>query len=288
MKKLLILFIFSFLSFTINAQESYTVDGKTYELKTEAKGEITLLWNIIDGNYRYFIKKGGDIVELTNTKDSDNKYLEEYKETLNSYTEGSNLSTKKVKLTLYSLRTFVNKYNSLVDTSYEPLTKNSKVKSRVQVFGGITNHPFVENPDNETGTQFGAEIEIFEAANLSRHALFLNLRHATDSDKLPYSLTQIGLGYRFKIINKDAFNLHTNVTVATVNFSKTTVEIEDAPSQDISDTAFDAPFIFGVGADIRVSENSFITLSYNELFSLFLDNQGNFSTNLTLGYKFNL
>jgi hypothetical protein len=53
-------------------------------------------------------------------------------------------------------------------------------------------------------------------------------------------------------------------------------------------TAFDAPFIFGVGADIKVGNNSYITLIYGELFAILLDNQGNFSSDISLGYKFNL
>ena len=78
---------------------------------------------------------------------------------------------------------------------------------------------------------------------------------------------------------------------ATLNFSNATLVTETngtITSQEFSETAFDVPFIFGLGADINVSKNSFITLAYNELFALFLDNQGNFSTDFAIGYKFNL
>ena len=58
---------------TIHGQEQYTVNGKQYTLKTEAEGTITLLWNTIEGEYRYFSKKGLDIQELKNSR-IDGKY----------------------------------------------------------------------------------------------------------------------------------------------------------------------------------------------------------------------
>ena len=38
---------------------TYNVDGTFYDLKSEVSGTIDLLWNIIDNEYRYFIKKDG-------------------------------------------------------------------------------------------------------------------------------------------------------------------------------------------------------------------------------------
>jgi hypothetical protein len=78
---------------------------------------------------------------------------------------------------------------------------------------------------------------------------------------------------------------------ATLNFSNATILVNNddiITTEEISDISFDVPFIFGIGADIRITENSFITLAYNELFALFLDNQGNFSQDFAVGYKFNL
>ena len=57
---------------------------------------------------------------------------------------------------------------------------------------------------------------------------------------------------------------------------------------DLNNTSFDVPFIFGIGSDIKVSKNSYITIIYGELFAIFLNNQGNFSTDISIGYKFNL
>jgi hypothetical protein len=57
---------------------------------------------------------------------------------------------------------------------------------------------------------------------------------------------------------------------------------------DSNETSFDIPFIFGLGSDIKVGKNNYITIIYGELFAILLDNQGNFSTDIAVGYKFNL
>ena len=83
--------------------------------------------------------------------------------------------------------------------------------------------------------------------------------------------------------------MHANLKLVTLSFSNSTTTLEEGgETVEKSATSFDAPVIFGLGVDIKISETSFITLYYNELFALSLDNQGNFSTNIALGYKFNL
>ncbi len=112
MKSFLPIFVL-FLTFsagTLQAQQQYTVNSETYTLKTEVEGALTLLWNTIDGEYRYFSKKGNDIVELKNTKQNGD-YQEEYKETLRQQTSDAAVSTEKVNLTLPSLRAFFVEYN---------------------------------------------------------------------------------------------------------------------------------------------------------------------------------
>ena len=79
---------------------------------------------------------------------------------------------------------------------------------------------------------------------------------------------------------------------ATVNFTNATVTITNSDAsiftEKLNQTTFDIPLIFGIGADIKITENSFITLAYNELFAVFLKNKGNFSQDFAIGYKFNL
>lgn len=142
MKKIIIA-ILCCLAFQLNfSQETYTVNGESLELKTEIDNELDLLWNVIDGQFRYFVRtKDGTLTELKNTKDEDNNYQEEYKSTLRNLTNG--MATDKLKLTLYSLRNYLDAYNASVDASYTSTTTESNVKFRLGFSGGLTNNPFV-------------------------------------------------------------------------------------------------------------------------------------------------
>jgi hypothetical protein len=285
MKKLVLLLLCFAFQFTFS-QESYTINGETLELKTEIEGSIDLLWNTIDNKYRYFVRtKDGSITELKNTRNTEKIYLEEYKTSLHNLT---GISTTDLKLTLYSLRNYFDKHNATVDPSYASTLTESKVSFRLGVSGGITNNPFVSNPKNSKVPLFGAELEIFEANVLPRHSGFVQARHTLNNDTFSYNTTEFSIGYRYRIINKTSFSIYGQVKLATLNLSNSTYIDNNDMLKDISDTAFDVPLIFGIGSDIKVSANSYITLIYGELFSLLLDNQGNFSTDIAIGYKFNL
>ncbi|WP_299120362.1 hypothetical protein [uncultured Winogradskyella sp.] len=286
MKKTLLIVLLCFAFQANYSQESYTIDGETLELKTEIEGKLDLLWNIIDGEYRYFVRtENGTITELKNTKDSNKNYLEEYKTTLSSLTNG--MSTDQLKLTTYSLKKFIDKYNASVDSSYATMATEGKVQFRLGFSAGITNHPFVRNPDNVKVPQIAAELEIYEA-ELPRHSGFLQAKHTFDAEDFNYSTNEFSLGYRYRIINKPCFSIYGQVKLATVNFISSTFEDENNIQVSSNEAAFDVPLIFGIGSDIKIGKNSFITLIYGELFAIIFDNQGNFSTDIAIGYKFNL
>lgn len=293
MKYLGLIALLFFISSSAFSQNNYTINGKTYELKKEVEGSIDLLWNVIDGNYRYFVKKDGKIEELTNSKGNNGSYQEEYLNTLKLLSGNSNINSKSVKLTLPSLRNFVNQYNASVDSNYTIPQDKIELKLRLGIFAGFTNNPFVENPDNLTTPLFGAELELYDDDIAKRHAAFLQLTHVLENDDLKYSTTEIALGYRFRFIYSKKFNMYASLKLVTLSFSNSTITYVDEDtmqevSVDKSATSFDAPVIFGLGADLKIGENSFITFYYNELFSVSLENQGNFSTNFALGYKFKL
>ena len=291
MKKFVLIICLLFSYSTLIAQETYTVNGETLQLKTQIDGKIDLLWNVINSQYRYFIRtEDGTITELKNTKNSDNKFQEEYKTTLkNSTTDLASIDD--LKLTLSSLTKFFDAYNTSVDTNYSSTQKERTTELRLGIFGGITNSPFVENDDNIKTPVIGAELEVLPSEN-SRHSGFFQIRSTFENDDFDYSTTELSLGYRFRIINSPKFGFYGDMKFATVNFSKTTIsylnEDDTIVTESLSDTAFDVPFIFGVGAEYRITENSLITLGYNQLFAIFIDNQGNFSTDITLGYKLRL
>ena len=290
MKTLLIVISLFFLPFISISQDSFTVNGETLQLKTEVKGSVSLLWNIIDGKYRYFAKKDNTIIELSNTKDTNNKYQEEYKSVLNTLTNNFG-ETDKLNLTLPSLKIFIDTYNNTQDASYVASDKTAKLESNLLIHGGLTNHPFINNTENVSNTIFGIELEFFNKAKLPNHALFLGINHALSSDEFDFSNTKFNLGYRFRFINKSNFNIYANTTIVEYSFSKEIVSYSEnnmLVEDEISGSSLEAPFSFGLGADIKLNSFSFLTLSYNELFALFVKNNGNFSTHFNVGYKITL
>ena len=285
MKKLSLVLSFFLFTAYLTAQEIYAVKGETLKLKTEVEGQLDLLWNTFDGHFRYFVRTSdNNMVELVNTRGESHHFQEEYKTILQNLT---NLSADKVLLTLYSLKVFIDDYNVSKDSNYESVIQSVKLQLHLEVFGGITNSPFVLNTNNAISPQFGFEIEL-DSEEINRHALFMQLRHVLKSNDFEYTTTELALGYRFRVINSRNLNLFAHSKFATLNFVKNMVPGPSEVSFGVSDTVFDIPITFGIGADIRMTVQSCLTIRYNELFAALIDSQDHFSTNLTLGYKFNL
>jgi len=291
MNKIIITLVITlFLSIYSFAQMTHTIDGKSYELTEEITGKASLFYVVADGEYRYFIKKDDSLTELTNTKDENGKYQGEYKEILSILTAEAGMDISKVKLTLGSLRTYVDNYNKASDIDYRLQAERPITKARLGVFGGMSNNPFVRNPNNTFVPVFGAEAEIYDEKR-SRHSLGLTFKQSLEADDFKYSSSQFGIFYRFRVINKESFSIYPQATFATYTFSKsetTTTVGATTTTTKSSGSTLDAPIIFGLGADIKLG-NGYITLSANELFALInFDNQGNTPLDLRLGYKFNL
>lgn len=277
--------------FQLKAQETYNVNGQNLVLKTEVEGELDLLWNIIDNQYRYFVRtSSGNIIELTNTKDANSNYQEEYKTVLAELTSSNTATMKKLSLTLFELRDFLDNYNKTKDSNYTSSAIFDKLQMRAAIFGGLTNHPFVDNPENIKTALIGAELEIFGTSDIPRHSGYLQFRNTFENDDFKFKTTEFSLGYRLRFIKTEAINIFGNFTFATLSFTSAQVaDLNNLPAT-VKETAtsFDVPLIFGLGADVRIAEGHFITLGYNELFALLIDNQGNFPVDFTIGYRFNL
>lgn len=287
MKKLL-LFACLIFTFSAVAQKDYIVNGETMQLKTEVDGTLDLLWTITNQQYRYFVQtEDGNIQELLNTKEGKN-YREEYKTILSSLT---GQSAKNVNLTLPSLKSYIDAFNISQDPNYQTQDEHIKLASRLGAFVGMSNSPFIDNQENSIVPYFGAELEFFSENKLPRHAGFFSLRHQLSNDDFDYSATQLAIGYRFRFINKERINIYGNIKAITYTFSEGTFVVEDNDGEtytiEDSGSTFKAPFIFGLGADFKLG-NGYITLMYQEIFAVFLDLQGNFPVDFSLGYKFNL
>ena len=289
MKRLLFLFIL-LVSVTSIGQQQYTVNGKTYTLQKEVDGPLTLLWNSIDNEYRYFLEKGNTITELKNTE-VNGDYQEEYKEVLQSQTADASLAVDDVKLTLPSLRDFVVKYNKKVDPTFTSEKKSIKLKTRLGAFVGASNNVYYINPDNTILPTFGIDFEVLDEVKLKRHALVFRFKQSLENSDYEFSNSEFSLNYRFKFIKSNALDVFINTKVVAYSYaSRDIVFINDNRNEDrITGSGGDlqTPGAFGLGADIALG-NGYITLSYNDIVAIGRESNDEFPVDFSLGYKFNL
>lgn len=292
MKRLLLSLCGLFLCLNaLNAQtNTYTVNGQSYELQTEVEGPMTLLWNVIGQEYRYFIKKGNEVTALENTK-VDGKYQAEYLGTLQALTKDAKTDTNRLRLTLGSLRKFVNDYNTQVDPTYEDNSLLVDLEYRLGAFGGVTNNVFTTNPENLSVPQFGIDFELYDPTALPSHAVVIQFKQTLSSDEFDYQSSQFSLNYRLKFIKSKAIDVYLNTKLVTLTSAKRdsplVIEGEDGSTVTIDQkgTNLQGPFIFGLGADIRLGKG-FLTLNYHDAFSFVIDDNGEFPLDVSLGYKF--
>tara|TARA_B100000795_G_C22795779_1_gene439265 strand:+ start:937 stop:1809 length:873 start_codon:yes stop_codon:yes gene_type:complete len=290
MKHLLSYSLLVFLIFTTHlfAQKSYTVDGTSIELKTEIEGPLTLLWNITDGNYRYFVKNGATVSELKNTK-ADGDYQEEYKAELQKQTSDSSLEVSKLKFTKASLSSFFNDYNKSKDPNYLDAEKSIKLKTRLGAFVGVTNSVFSANPTNQTLPTMGVDFEIVDHNLLKRHSLVLRFKQTFESSDYKYSASQFSLNYRFKFIKKEKLDVFINTKIAgyTNENKQIPTNVEDEFTT-ASGGSFEPLLNFGIGADYALG-NGYLTFMYNDFVSILQSSiNDDFPLDFSLGYKFNL
>ena len=292
MKSLIPLFALFFIlsAGTLQAQQQYTVEGQTYNLNTEVEGALTLLWNTIDGEYRYFSKKGNDIVELKNTK-QDGDYQEEYKKTLQQQTSDAAVSTEKVKLTLPSLHAFFVTYNKKKDPNFSETEKSIDLQFRLGAFAGVGNSVYTENPTNELQPIAGIDLELIDNVKLRRHSIVFRFKQTFESSEYKYSASQLSLNYRFKFVKSPKFDAFINTKFAALTFSSREYTVipfgGSAMVNKESGSDFSAPITFGLGADYKVG-NGYITFNYNDIVGLSVDSNGEFPIDFSFGYKFNL
>ena len=277
------------------AQQNHSVNGENYSLKTDVEGSITLLWNTIDGEYRYFIKKEKAITELKNTK-FNGKYQQEYKEVLGSQTADADISADKVYLNLPSLNAFFSEYNKLRDPNFVQEKESIGLKFRLGAFAGFSNSVYTENPNNDTQTLAGIDFEILDPIKLMRHAIVFQFKQTFESNKYTYSASQFSLNYRFKFIKTSKLDVFINTKLAALTFSSkeelVPINLEANPilfdNKKAHGNSFTAPVSFGIGADYLVG-NGYLTFNYNDIVGLNVERENkSFPMDFTLGYKINL
>lgn len=278
--------IFLFFAAHLSAQETYIIEGDTLQLQREVKGPLSLFWTQEGLEYRYFVQKANRMIELRKENNA-------YKEQLKELTPDAKLRIQDVKFVLYSLRHFANKYNAAVQEDYTFNEATDDIQHRIGLFVGLSNNIYTENPENVLAPMLSLEYEFFDPNLAPRHVAFLQLRHSFKQDEYRYSSTQFSINYRFKALYFSGFDVHIDAELATFLYSEDSVPIlndsgEVTAIKEESGFSFTAPFNFGIGTDIQVTENGFISLSYNDIISIVLDGNGNFPLDFSIGYKYNL
>lgn len=279
---LVLAFVFSNANF---AQEQYSVSGKTYTLQTEVEGTLTLLWNVIDDEYRYFAKKDNEIVELKNTK-VDGKYQEEYKETLVSLTSDQSISSEKTKLTLVGLRSFFNDYNKKVDPNYQENATSVALETRLGAFGGFSNNVSTFNPENVFAPLLGIEFEVTDSQMLKRHAAVVQFRHSFTTADYDLTYSQFSINYRYKFIYKESLSIFIQAKLIALTFFERAKDNQEG-LLDTSGSSLQTPIGLGLGLDYKLGKG-FITFAMNDIVAPGVDTNDEFSLDFSLGYKFNL
>ncbi|WP_339695767.1 hypothetical protein [uncultured Marixanthomonas sp.] len=289
MKRLLFLFII-LASITTIAQQQYSVNGETYMLQKEVDGPLTLLWNSIDNEYRYFLQKDNTITELKNTK-VNGDYQAEYKEVLQLQTSDASLAVDDVKLTLPSLRDFVVRYNKQVDSTYTSEKKSIQLKTRLGAFVGASNNVYYTNPDNTVLPAFGVDFEIIDEVKLKRHAIVFRFKQLLKNSDYDFSNSEFSLNYRFKFIKRSAIDVFVNTKIVAYSYaSRDVIFINGSGNEErITGSGGDlqTPGAFGLGADIALG-NGYLTVSYNDIVAIGRESSDEFPVDFTVGYKFNL
>lgn len=283
LSKLLAIFLILFLSETTFAQENYTVNGTTYVLKTEVEGPLTLLWNVIDGEYRYFAKKGNEIIELTNTR-VEGSYQEEYKKTLMLLTSDNPVDPSKTNITLASLRNYFDEYNKKADPAYVVKSNNVELETRLGVIGGVSNNNSTTNPENVFAPFLGAEFEVTDSDLLKHHALVMQFRYSFEAADYDLTYSQFALNYRYKFIHNETFSVFAQVKIFTLTFAKLAEDNVEG-LLELEKTSLNTPVGLGLGLDYKLG-NGFLTFAVNDIVAPGYDTNGEFSVDLSIGYKF--
>lgn len=289
--KLVLILFFLIFSASSLAQETFIIDGDTLQLQREVKGPLNLYYSNEALSSRFFVQKGNRLLELEETKGEDG--IPKYKLQLEELTSDSDISVYDVKFALYSLKHFVNQYNAKVQENYDYNASTDNIRKRFGLFTGISNNSYMDNPENIISPVIGVEFELHDPNLAPRHSAFLHLRQSFRREQFRNTSTQLSLNYRFKLIRLENIDFHVDLELVNLMYSRSEKEVTN-DSGEITEIieddgfAFNAPLSFGVGSDIRITDNGYITVGYNDFFSIVLDNNGNFPLDFTIGYKYNL
>ena len=280
-------FIFLLVAFGLNlsyAQLKTEIDSISIALKQATKGTLELHYCVFQRQYHFFIQLSDkNLIPLSKDQTSANFYKTKLSELTNNYKDTNTLSYD-----LKPLKAYINSYNSSIDPNLVVYKEPNKLLWQGMLFTGFTNNPFVTNESNTLNAMLGIELEVSGNVTVPRHSGFFQYRYVFSSDKFNYQTQEFALGYRYRFIRKSWGALFAQAKASTYNISKAKITTEDAELVAVKNNSFDAAFIFGIGADLKIGKSSYLTLMHSALFALFLENKGNFPLDFALGYKLKL
>ncbi|GHA43110.1 hypothetical protein GCM10007103_25430 [Salinimicrobium marinum] len=287
-----ILSFFLLCTTNLAAQEIFIIEGDTLALRKEVQGTISLYWNQQGNSYRYFVQKKDHFLELKN-EEIEGGEKKKFQVQLEKLTADANISTRDVKFLLYSLKHFTNLYNSAVEENYVYNASTSNIRHRIGFFTGFSNNIYTRNPENIIAPVVGLEYELYDPNLAPRHSAFLQLRQSFDRQEYMYSSTQLSINYRFKLLYENNFDIYIDTELVNFYYSEDEIYLINDQGEIDSvkkESGFDltAPLSFGIGAGFGITESGIITVSYNDVVAIFLDNNGAFPLDFTVGYKLSL
>lgn len=282
--KIKVLALLSLFSVCLGSAQVITeIESTPVELRKATDGTLDLYYGLFQRQYYFYVQtEAGVLVALEEHPESSNFF----KTKLSQLTSGYGIPDS-LDYELKSIQNYINAYNQSIDPNYKAYKLPAKIAWHATIFGGMTNNPFVSNDDNVLNPFLQLEFEFSENIIAPRHTGFFQVRYSFPSDKFDYQSTELSLGYRFRFLRKERFNVFAQVRAVSFNSSEVTL-VQELSEVTIERSAFDAPFVFGVGADFKLGKKSYITFIYSELFAIFTENQGNFPLDFAIGYKLKL
>lgn len=271
--------------FTLNtfAQKEYIVQeykGEQLMLYTEEEGKLNLFTERSTRDYRFFLKKGDDLVEIT--KDN-------YREKIDEFTSDVDLNTRSLNFTRKDLSRVVLKYNYGGEDSMGSL---SGVRVRLGAWGGVSNFTSFNSDEDENIGFAGLEFEFYSETDYSRNSIIAQFRRSFPNDDFDLDVSEFMLGYRFKAIDTKYFHFYLEaelITFGRYRESFTELNNDDLPVLvNQTSTSLSTPVGLGAGMAIKLFQETYLTLGYSNLVKLGESTRSDFPVDVRFGIKFRL
>ncbi|GGE37614.1 hypothetical protein GCM10010832_17310 [Psychroflexus planctonicus] len=275
-------FFILFLLFSLSsfAQEQYTVNGEELMLYVEEEGKLTLLTERSTRDYRFFLKKEDQVVELT---------PENYKQKIDEFTSDVDLNTRKLGFNRRELSRVILKYNY---GGEDEMGSQSDVSIRLGVWGGQSNFISYENDQDELIPFAGIELEVYSETDFKRNSILAQVRKSFPSEEFELDLTELMIGYRFKVIDSKYFHFYLEAELITFGrYDETFLEEQTSGGPtpvNQTGTSLNTPVGLGAGMALRIFKGSYLTLGYSNLVKLGESTRSDFPIDVRAGFKFRL